>query len=257
MPGRGSVELLANVTKKWGDELTDEVPQDVAERRYERWVMRAAELLHGDYPEVREEAERVLLMRLRDGLVGGVPPTDLWVDSTLEEVGASFSAYAEGHTEAARSLVFALYSAAGGEEWSLVIETEADRAPASVRVRGASLEFPDQRVDTRVALRLLACEDTSDLRALHERIVGELPRRRLSVEEAANGALEAVEEMQGMLEGVREVSDVLDTREEMREVRAALENLWMVLAGIAAVEEDRRLRYEEGRRAEGNDTTET
>jgi hypothetical protein len=24
--------------------LTDEVPQDVAERRYERWVMRAAEV---------------------------------------------------------------------------------------------------------------------------------------------------------------------------------------------------------------------
>jgi hypothetical protein len=58
----------------------DEVPQDVAQRRYERWVMRAAELVHGDYPEVREEAERVLLMRLRDGYVGGVPPTDLWED---------------------------------------------------------------------------------------------------------------------------------------------------------------------------------
>jgi hypothetical protein len=43
--------------------LMDEVPQDVAQRRYERWVMRAAELVHGDYPEVREEAERVLLMR--------------------------------------------------------------------------------------------------------------------------------------------------------------------------------------------------
>jgi hypothetical protein len=243
--------------------LMDEVPQDATERRYERWVMRAAELVHGDYPEVREEAERVLLMRLRGGYVGGVPPTELWEEgqSTLgQEVGAHFfffSEYAEGHLEAARSLVFALYSAVGGEEWSLLINTEADRAPPSVRVRGASLESPHQRVDTRVELRSLACEDSSDLRALHERIVEELPRRELSVEEAANGALEAVEEMQGMLEGVREVSDVLDTREEMREVRGALENLWMVLAGIAAVEEDRRLRHEEGRRAEGKDTPQT
>jgi hypothetical protein len=237
--------------------LTDEVPQDIAGRRYERWVMRAAELVHGDYPEDRAEAERVLLMRLRNGFVGNVPPTDLWGESTLDEVSAYFSEYGGSHLEAARSLVFALYSAAGGEEWSLVIEAEKDRVPASVRVRGASIESPDRRVDTRVTLRSLACEDTDDLRALHERIVGELPRRRLSVEEAANRSLKAVEEMQGMLEGVREISDVLDTREEMREVRAALENLWMVLAGIAAVEEDRRLRHEKGRRAEGKNTPET
>jgi hypothetical protein len=247
----------------------DEVPQDVAQRRYERWVMRAAELVHGDYPEVREEAERVLLMRLRDGYVGGVPPTDLWEEgqSTLtQEVGAHFFSsfffsdeYAENHLEGARSLVFALYSAVGGEEWSLAVDTVEDRATPSVRVRASSLQSPHQRVDTRVELCSLACEDGSDLRALHERILRELPRRELSVEEAANGALEAVEEMQGMLEGVRELSeDVLDTREEMREVRGALEKLWMVLAGIAAVEEDRRrLSHEEGRRAEGKDTPQT
>ena len=58
--------------------------------------------------------------------------------------------------------------------------------------------------------------------------------------------------MQGMLEDVREVSDVLDTQEEMREVRAALENLWMVLAGIAAAEEDRRQKGED----EGSDRSE-
>ena len=238
--------------------MMDELPQEVAERRYERWVMRAAELLHGDYPEDSAEAERVLLMRMRHGYVGSVPPSDFWGEgeSTPEEVDAYFSEYGEGHLEAARSLVFALYSAAGGEEWSLVVDTVEDRATPSVSVRGVSLELPDQRVDTRVDLRSLAREDTSDLRALHERIVEELPKRQLNVEEAANKALEAVEEMQGMLEGVREVSDVLDTRQEMREVRAALENLWMVLAGIAAVEEDRRLRYEEGRSPESKDTPE-
>jgi hypothetical protein len=237
--------------------LTDEMPQVVADRRYERWVMRVAELVHGDYPEDREEAERVLLLRLRDGFVGSVPPSDLWGESTLEEGSAYFSEYGEDHLEAARSLVFALYSAAGGEEWSLVVDTVKDRATALVSVRGVSLDVKGVRVDLAINPNSLACEDASDLRALHERIVGELPKRQLSVEEAANEALEVVEEMQGMLEGVREISDVLDTREEMREVRAALENLWMVLAGIAAVEEDRRLRHEEGGKAEGKDTPET
>ena len=40
--------------------MTDEVLPDVAERRYERWVMRAAELVWGDYPDDRKGAERVL-----------------------------------------------------------------------------------------------------------------------------------------------------------------------------------------------------
>ena len=222
----------------------DEVPPEVAERRYERWVMRAAELVHGDYPEDREEAERVLLARMKEGLVGNVPPTDFWEEgeSTLEEVGEYFSDYGEDHVEAARSLVYALYSAVGGEEWSLVVETEQGRETSAVSVRGVSLEVEGEWVDLMVDTNSLACEDSSDLRALHERIARELPKRELSVEEAANEALEAVEEMQGMLEDVREISDVLDTQEEMRDVRVALENLWMVLAGIAAAEEDRSLK---------------
>jgi hypothetical protein len=237
--------------------LTDEVPQDVAERRYERWVMRAAELVHGDYPEGRGEAERVLLVRMRDSFGGNISPSDFWgeEESTLEEVGAYFCEHGEGYLEAARSLVFALYSAAGGEEWSLVVETEEAGETPSVSVRGVSLDVEGARVDLALDPNSLVCQDASDLHALHERIVKELPRRELAVEEAAEEVLEAVEQMQGILEGMREVSDVLDTREEMREVRVALENLWMVLAGIAAVEEDRRLRGEEGGRAEGEDTT--
>ena len=46
----------------------------------------------------------------------------------------------------------------------------------------------------------LACENAENLRVLHERIVGELPKRDQSVVEAANEVLEVVEEMQGMLE---------------------------------------------------------
>jgi hypothetical protein len=83
--------------------------------------MRAAELVRGDYPDDREEAERVLLVRIQEGLVGSVPPSGFLEEeeSTLEEVGEYFSDYGEDHVEAARSLACALYSAAGGEEWSL------------------------------------------------------------------------------------------------------------------------------------------
>ena len=239
--------------------MTDEVQPDVAQRRYERWVMRAAELVRGDYPDDREEAERVLLVRMQEGLVSSVPPSGFLGEgeSTLEEVGGSFSAdYGEDHVQVARSLVSALYSAAGGEEWSLVIEPEKGGEKPAVSVRGVSLEVGGAWVDLTVDPNSFACRDASDLRALHERIVRELPKRKLTVEEAANEALEAVEEMQGMLEDVREVSEVLDTQEEMREVHVALENLWMVLAGIAAVEEDQRLRDEQGSRVEGEHTPE-
>ena len=73
----------------------DEESADVADRRYERWVMRAAELVCGDYPDDREEAERVLLVRMQEGLVGSVPPSDFLGEgeSTLEEVGGYFSEY--------------------------------------------------------------------------------------------------------------------------------------------------------------------
>jgi hypothetical protein len=236
--------------------VTEEVPADVADRRYERWVMRAAELVWGDYPDDREEAERVLLVRMQDGFVGSVPPTDFLGEggSTLEEVGEYFSDYGDDHVEAARSLIFALYSAAGGEEWSLVVKPEESGDGLVVSVRGVSLDVEGAWIDLTVDPNSFACGDTPDLRALHERIVEQMPRRQLTVEEVANGALEAVEEMQGTLEGVREVSDVLDTREEMRNVHVALENLWMVLAGIAAVEEDRRLRGEEGKNDKEEDT---
>src|SRR5918998_1689859 len=147
-------------------DLSARRPHQETERSYERWVMRAAELVHGDYPDDRGEAERIILLHLRDGLVGSIPPTDFWGEdgSTLEEAGGYFSDYGEDHVQATRSL---------------------------------------------------ACEDADGLRALHERIARELPRRQITVEEAANDALEAVEGMQGVLERVREASDVLDTQEEM------------------------------------------
>ncbi len=218
--------------------------------------MRAAELVWGDYPDDREEAERVLLVRMQDGFVGSVPPTDFLgeEESTLEEVGEYFSFYGDDHVQAARSLIFALYSAAGGEEWSLVVKPEESDAGMAVSVRGVSLDVEGAWIDLTVDPNSFACGDTSDLRALHECIVRELPRRNLNIEEAANEALNTVEEMQGMLEGVREVSDSLDTQEEMRDVRVALENLWMVLAGIAAAEEDLRLNGEDGESGEEEDT---
>jgi hypothetical protein len=38
--------------------------------------MRATELVHGDYPEDRQQAEQVLLVKLQYGLVGSMPPSD-------------------------------------------------------------------------------------------------------------------------------------------------------------------------------------
>jgi hypothetical protein len=240
---------------RWNEPMTDEVPAGVADRRYERWVMRAAELVSGDYPDDQEEAERVLLVRMQDSFVGSVPPTDLLGGgSTLEEVGQYFPNSGDDHGEAARSLIFALYSAAGGEEWSLAVKPVESRDGLVMNVRGVSLDVEGAWIDLTVDPNTFACGNTSDLRALHERIVEQMPRRELTVENVANDALEAVEEMQGTLEGVREVSDVLDTREEMRNVHVALENLWMVLAGIAAVEEDRRLRGEDGKDNKEEDT---
>jgi hypothetical protein len=227
--------------------VTHEVPADVAERRYERWVMRAAELVHGDYPEDRQQAEQVLLVRLRNSLMGSTPPSELPREggNTPESVGGYFSEHAEGSMEAARSLVFVLYSATGSDEWSLVVNANEDEGTLSVSAHGVSLDVEGARVDLVVDPNSFACRDASDLRTLHERIARELPKRELTVEEAANEALEAAEEMQGMLEDAREASaEVLDTQEEMRDVRVALEKLWMVLAGIAAAEEDRRLKDE-------------
>jgi hypothetical protein len=217
------------------------VPADIAERRYERWVMRVVELVYGTYPENRVEAERILLLRMQESLTGTVIPTDPWRvgGSTPEGVGGHSSDYDEDRVQDIRSLVAALYSAAGGDEWALDIKLNND-AQMLARVRGTSLESSHRRVDISVDAHSLACEDANDLRTLHERIATELPRREVTVEEAANQALEAVEEIQGVLERVREVSDVLDTQEEMRNVRVALDNLWMVLAGISAAEEDRR-----------------
>ena len=72
--------------------MMDELPADVADRRYERWVMRTAELVCGEYPDDREEAERMLLVRMQDGFVGSVPPIIDFLgeaESTLEEVATT------------------------------------------------------------------------------------------------------------------------------------------------------------------------
>jgi hypothetical protein len=223
--------------------MTGDVPEEVAERRYERWVMRAAESIMGLRPASLEEAEETLLLRLDEGTIGKVSPRRYFEpeevpDNPKDYLGEDND---EDPSDATRSMVFALYEAAGGQEWGLHIEPEGERG-SFVRVFGVSIDLEDEQVDISVDLRSLACENTYDLRALHERIVRELPKRELGVEEAANDALYVVEEMREMLEGVRELSDAFEVREETRDVEAALENLWMALSGIAALEEDRRLR---------------
>ena len=236
--------------------MADEAPQAAAERRYEQWVMRAAKLVCGDYPDDKEEAERVLLLQMRDVLVGCVPPSNFWVTggSTPEELGEYFSNHGADRVEAACSLVSDLYSAAGGDGWSLVVKPEEGGDALSVSVRGVSLVSPDQAVDVSVDVRSLVCEDADDLHALHQRAVRELPKREIAMEEAANMGIVAVEEMRGIVESMREISDALDTWEEMRDLRLALDNMSMVLAGIAAVEQDRRFRGEDSGSTEVQDT---
>lgn len=210
-----------------------------ADRRYERWVMRVAELVHGIYPEEREEAEDILLIRLKDGFVGNVTPTDFWGEgeSTVEEVATYFSDYGKDHMEAARSMVHSMYSAVGGDEWSLVVEPVENGETPAVNVRGVSLDLQDAQLDLMVDPNSFACKDASDLRALHDRIVRQLPKRQLTAFEAATEALEYVEEMQATLENVREVSDHLDVLEEIRDTQTVLQDLWMALGGIAATED--------------------
>lgn len=210
-----------------------------AERRYERWVMCVAELVHGVYLEEREEAEDILLIRLKEGFVGNVTPTDFWGEgeSTVEEVATYFSDYGEDHMEASLSMVHAMYSAVGSEEWSLVVKPMEEGETPTVNVRGVSLDLPDTWIDLTVDPNSFSCKDASDLRLLHDQIVRQLPKRQLTAFEASTEAIEHVEEMQAALENVREVSDHLDVLEEVRDAHVALHNLWMALGGIAATED--------------------
>jgi hypothetical protein len=230
-----------------------EVPlREVAERRYERWVMRVAESSMGLRPDSREEAEEALLLRLEEGMIGRLSPRRYFEPEEMPENPEEYLGEVDDDpADAARSMVFALYEAVGGQEWGFHVEPEGERG-SFVRVFGVSLDLEDEQVDITVDLRSLACENTEDLRALHERIARELPKRELSVEEAANEALDIVEEMRAMLEGVRELSDAFEVREEISDVDAAHENLWMALGGIAAAEEDRRLGGEEQGQGDGS-----
>ena len=99
--------------------MTGEVPPEVAERHYERWVMRVAESITGFRPDSIEEAEVALLLRLEEGMIGRISPRRYFEP---EEVPENHEEYlgAEGDenpADAARSLEFALYEAVGGEEW--------------------------------------------------------------------------------------------------------------------------------------------
>jgi hypothetical protein len=66
--------------------MTDEVPPDVAERRYERWVIRVADLVTGNYPEDKEEAEEMLLLRLDEGMIGRISPRRYFEPFAPEEM---------------------------------------------------------------------------------------------------------------------------------------------------------------------------
>jgi hypothetical protein len=202
-------------------------------------------LITGFYPDDKEEAEETLLLRLEEGMIGRVSPLRYFGSEEMPKDPDKYLGEGEsGPSEAAPSMVFALYLAVGGEEWGLHVEPE-EESGSFVRVFGVSMDLEDEQVNLTVDLRSLACNNAEDLRVLHERIVRELPKKDLSVEEAATEALDVVEEMRVMLEGVRELSDAFEVREEIHDVHETLENLWVALGSIAASEEDRRLGSEE------------
>jgi hypothetical protein len=213
--------------------------------------MRVAESITGLRPDSLEEAEEALLLRLDESMIGRVSPRRYFEPDEMPENPEEYFGDQGEPSEAARSMVFALYEAVGGQEWGLHVEPEGKKG-SFVRVFGVSIDLEDERVDISVDLRSLACENADDLRALHERIVRELPKRDLTVEEAVNEALDSVQEIREMFEGVRELSDAFEVREEIKDVDAALENLWMALGGIAAAEEHRRLRREEDGQGDGS-----
>ena len=202
--------------------------------------MRVAESIIGLRPDSLEEAEVTLLLRLDEDMIGRVSPRRYFSPEEVPENPENYLGEEEAPTSAARSIVFALYEAAGGQEWGFHVEPEGDSG-SFMRVFGVSIDLEDEQVDISVDLRSVACENASDLHALHERIVREVPKRELTSQEAANEALDVIEEMREMLEEVRELSDAFEVREEIGDVEAALEKLWIALGGIAAAEEDRRL----------------
>ena len=91
-----------------------EVPPEVVERRYERWVMRVAESITGLRPDSRAEAEEVLLLRLDEGMVGKVTPRRYFEpEAVLEDPEDYLGEVDDDPADAARSMVFALYEAVG------------------------------------------------------------------------------------------------------------------------------------------------
>jgi hypothetical protein len=112
--------------------MTGEVPpREVVERRYERWVMRVAESITGLRPDSRAEAEEALLLRLEEGTIGRVSPRRYFEPEEVPDNPEEYFGDQGDPSEAARSMVFALYVAVGGQEWGFHVEAEGEMGLAS------------------------------------------------------------------------------------------------------------------------------
>jgi hypothetical protein len=89
-------------------------PDEVAERRYVRWVMRVAQSIMGLRPDSLNESEEALLMSLDEGMIGRVSPRRYFEPEEMPDNPNDYlGVEVEDPSDAARSMVFALYEAAG------------------------------------------------------------------------------------------------------------------------------------------------
>ena len=231
-------------------------------RGYDQWVRRAASRLEGYDVDTRMRGEDTLLERLRPGKVGALPRPRYEV---------------EDPHELAHEVILALYRAAGRGRWRFQVKLEgwnpeledeesAERAPSplspelGVAVFGEPQEdgYEHLAFENLYKLEDFACDHESALRALHARIVSDVPggvfepERRMHLAEQARmileSALEQIDHPQSVPPGMRglgELAELLDIEDESDDIYDAIEALHFDLEPIAAGEDLEEPLFEE------------
>ena len=233
-------------------------------RGYDWWVRRAASSLEGYDVDTRLRGEDTILERLRPGKVGALSRPRYEVEDPYE---------------LAHEVILTLYRAAGRGRWRLRVKLEGwhpeleddserytDQAPAplppelGVAVFGEPQEegYEHLAFDNLSTLEDFACDHESALRALHARIVSDVPggvfdpERRMHLAEQARMILEAaldqIDHPQSVPPGMRglgELAELLDLEDESDDVYGAIEALLFDLEPIAAGEDLEEPLFEE------------
>lgn len=233
-------------------------------RGYDWWVRRAASSLEGYDVDTRLRGEDTLLERLRPGKVGALSRPRYEI---------------EDPHELAHEIILALYRAAGRGRWRFQIKLEGwhpeleddnerytDQASSplppelGVAVFGEPQEegYEHLAFENLYKLEDFACRDEGALRALHARIVSDVPggvfdpERRMQLAKQARMilevALEQIDHPQSVPPGMRglgELAEMLDLEDESDDVYDAIEALHFDLEPIAAGEDLEEPLFEE------------